>query len=478
MSKEEEILLRSPSASSMDEVMDTASHNGDTAAKPTSITASGSTPGTNLGPSGTNLGPSGTNLGPAESNVEPVASTSASYPEALSEIINNHCLAPILKTILNFMAKGWAKLSDSEIIHCLKEVESELIVGRLDLTPFSNLIYAILETPSPTIKSILWMYHRELLISSFLKVLQPQSIQNQNQAPPPPPPSPRHHRESPPPPPPPPRSPRETSGKRRQTPSSTTESTSSDTTRTSSSGSSKRQRSYRDSTIREENQSTSSVLKSYVNRPMDKMGYTDPVEFVKNLRSDLKSMPKPSPRSDGPNYKIRVPSEISDVTESSIIKNEFKPFYEWGETYSYHRINPQFIPQSWADRLGKKVIKVFQKELSQPINCQDDVIKMLKRVRQSAFIIERDFIRHESLSPLIGEVTQLHNNQNQHVNFAEIKDAIRGIVIRRSKYLREACDWVARRQRLAPPTSGKEYQTLLSFVWRSSYPLLHINLEG
>ena len=67
-------------------------------------------------------------------------------------------------------------------------------------------------------------------------------------------------------------------------------------------------------------------------------------------------------------------------------------------------------------------------ELSVPINCQEDIIRILKRVRQSSYILERDFIKHESLKHVIGEVydNQNHQNQSSVLSHLQIKEAIRG----------------------------------------------------
>ena len=76
-----------------------------------------------------------------------------------------------LSSISDFMANGWSGTPDYEIFQCLQIVEEEMLSGNFDLAAFSSIINSLLKTNSSTIKSTLWNYHRELLITSFLKFL-------------------------------------------------------------------------------------------------------------------------------------------------------------------------------------------------------------------------------------------------------------------------------------------------------------------
>eukprot|EP00116_Pleurobrachia_bachei_P017450 sb/3477712/ len=69
----------------------------------------------------------------------------------LTEMVNNHQSSAIVISILASLAKGSSKA---------------------DLSPISNLIYLLINNTSPTIKSIIWNYHREQPITSVIRALK------------------------------------------------------------------------------------------------------------------------------------------------------------------------------------------------------------------------------------------------------------------------------------------------------------------
>ena len=113
---------------------------------------------------------------------QPSTSSVVQVPQnqtSIESIINNH-RNPELSAISSFMENGWSRTPDSEVFRVLQIVEEEMLSGNFELSAFSSIINSLLKTNSSTIKSTLWNYNRELLITSLLKFLKlPSSIRNQ-----------------------------------------------------------------------------------------------------------------------------------------------------------------------------------------------------------------------------------------------------------------------------------------------------------